>query len=254
MEITIDLIKELREATYAPVGDCKKALELANGDISAAKDELKKLGKSTERTVIPEAGAISIRASDRCICIAVGRSETDFVSRNEQFIKFTDEAANEYYDRAGFNVQEIIDEWLGKANIFKEKCELDLSVATTLHKFAYYLHHNRQRCGWVEYTGDNHEAAIKIATHVVAMSPKVLGRDDMPAEDIKEIEDSLIAKLREEGKPEKSLEMIVKGQMKKKLSEFVLMDQPMYSDAKTSVEQFCADNGIVIHSYKSVTV
>ena len=110
MEITIDLIKELREATYAPVGDCKKALELANGDISAAKDELKKLGKSTERTVIPEAGAISIRASDRCICIAVGRSETDFVSRNEQFIKFTDEAANEYYDRAGFNVQEIIDE------------------------------------------------------------------------------------------------------------------------------------------------
>ena len=88
----------------------------------------------------------------------------------------------------------------------------------------------------------------------MATSPKYTNRDEMPTEELIELEKSLTEKARLEGKPEKSIEMIVKGQMKKKLSEFVLMDQPFYADAKITVEQYCKNNNINIINFINVLV
>jgi len=253
--VTTELIKELRELTDAPIQYCKKALELAEGDIELAKQELVKMGKATTRTVLPEQGAIGVSQNEQgWLGVAIGKCETDFVARNEKFLAVVDKAAEMSTDT---KVSEDLDEFFAEATMgFKENSKLItyiiLNQADT--KLAYYLHHNRQRFASVCYTGDNASAAVKVATHIVATSPTFVSRDKMPQEEVQAITDALIEKARAEGKPEKSIEMIVKGQLKKKLAETVLYEQPFYADPKMTVEQYCKENSINIESFNNLMV
>lgn len=98
MKIEIDKIKELREITGLGVMDCKKALEQANGDIKDAKKILKKKGmkiaekKSSRPT---KEGVIDsyIHYNNKLGALVEVSCETDFVSKNEQFIKFVHDIA-----------------------------------------------------------------------------------------------------------------------------------------------------------------
>jgi elongation factor Ts len=248
--VTIEQIKELREITDAPIQYCKQALEKTNSNIDEAKEELKRMGQASVRTVLPKFGAIGVYQSKLVLFIAVGKCETDFVAKNEKFIHIVDETAISFgmdpncYE--GFKEETFC---------FKENCLLEThEFDYEGYNLAYYLHHNRQRLAAVRYKGENKDAAIKVSTHIVATSPKYTNRDEMPTEELIELEKSLTEKARLEGKPEKSIEMIVKGQMKKKLSEFVLMDQPFYADAKITVEQYCKNNNINIINFINVLV
>ena len=252
--ITIDKVKELRQLTDAPINDCKKALEISGGNIDEAREELKKLGKANVRTVIPNAGAIGIFMGDNHIYFAVGKCETDFVARNDKFIEAVDKAA--MMCSHGGLCEDIKEEFLNIISVFKENCKIDLTLcdASAGNKIAYYLHHNRQRLAYVEYSGDNSEAAVKVATHIAAMNPKYINEDQVPASIIAELKQSLTQKLKDEGKPEKSIEMIVKGQLKKKLSENVLYEQGLYSDPKINVGQYCKDNCLEIVKFENIVV
>ena len=86
MAVEIETIKQLREETGISLGDCKKALEESNGDISLAKEYLKKRGaavaqKKTER----EVGAGIIDSYKRSGVLLEINCETDFVARGEDF-------------------------------------------------------------------------------------------------------------------------------------------------------------------------
>lgn len=90
MAVEIETIKQLREETGISLGDCKKALEESNGDISLAKEYLKKRGaavaqKKTEREV--GAGIIDsyIHQDKRLGVLLEINCETDFVARGEDF-------------------------------------------------------------------------------------------------------------------------------------------------------------------------
>lgn len=98
MKIEIDKIKELREITGLGVIDCKKALEQANGDIKDAKIILKKKGmkiaekKSSRPT---KEGVIDnyIHYNNKLGALVEVSCETDFVSKNEQFLEFVHDIA-----------------------------------------------------------------------------------------------------------------------------------------------------------------
>lgn len=98
MKIEIDKIKELREITGLGVIDCKKALEQANGDIKDAKIILKKKGmkiaekKSSRPT---KEGVIDsyIHYNNKLGAVVEVSCETDFVSKNEQFLEFVHDIA-----------------------------------------------------------------------------------------------------------------------------------------------------------------
>lgn len=98
MKIEIDKIKELREITGLGVIDCKKALEQSNGDIKDAKIMLKKKGmkiaekKSSRPT---KEGVIDsyIHYNNKLGALVEVSCETDFVSKNEQFLKFVHDIA-----------------------------------------------------------------------------------------------------------------------------------------------------------------
>lgn len=248
----ITLIKELRSLTDAPMQDCKKALELANGDITLAKEELKKMGLGTSRTVLPENGAISYSLTDHGIFIAIGKCETDFTARHEKFLQAVKTATINLSNNLPQTY--IESEFKNSVASFKENCAVELITTITSQKIAPYLHHNNQRFAFVAYKGDSYESAIRVATHIVSTNPKYISRDNVPMDELELLKNELMEKARQSGKPEKSLEMIVAGQLKKKLSETVLMDQPFYADPKITVEKLCQDNGIEIEDFTNIIV
>lgn len=93
MAISAELVKKLREKTNAPMMDCKKALEEANGDIEVATDILKKRGqivalKKATRSANEGVVGSYVHANDKIGVLLEVNCETDFVARNEDFKRF----------------------------------------------------------------------------------------------------------------------------------------------------------------------
>lgn len=98
MSVSLALIKQLREATSLGVSDCRNALEKAGGDVSKALEILKKKGleianKKSDRAV--KAGRVGsyVHFDNKIGVLVEVNSETDFVARNEEFVKFTSDVA-----------------------------------------------------------------------------------------------------------------------------------------------------------------
>ena len=98
MEITTQMIKELREATHAGVLDCRKALEASGGDYQKAVDFLREKGLATaakraDRQASNGMVELYSHGNGRVGVMVEVNCETDFVARSEQFIKFAHEVA-----------------------------------------------------------------------------------------------------------------------------------------------------------------
>lgn len=90
MEITTDMIKSLREETSAGVMDCKKALEEANGDLTAAISLLREKGianaaKKTDRATNEGIIESYIHGNSKVGAMVELVCETDFVARMDEF-------------------------------------------------------------------------------------------------------------------------------------------------------------------------
>jgi elongation factor Ts len=98
MEITTEMIKELREATKAGVLDCRKALESSGGDYQKAVDYLREKGMATaakraDRQASNGLVELYTHGNGRVGVMVEVNCETDFVARSEQFRKFAHEVA-----------------------------------------------------------------------------------------------------------------------------------------------------------------
>ena len=98
MAATADDIKRLREETSCGVIDCKKALEEAKGDFNKAKEHLRKRGlemaaKKSDRLAKEGRVEAYIHNGNKIGVVVEVNCETDFVARNEDFIKFTRDLA-----------------------------------------------------------------------------------------------------------------------------------------------------------------
>src|SRR5215467_12817099 len=96
MEITAQLVKELRERSGAGMMECKKALTQNNGDIEVAIEWLRKQGlakadKKASR-VAAEGRIVLAQDGGKAVLVEIN-SETDFVAKDENFVKFSDEVA-----------------------------------------------------------------------------------------------------------------------------------------------------------------
>ena len=98
MEITTEMIKELREATGAGILDCRKALTDANGDFDKAVDFLREKGvataaKRSDRTASQGVIELYSHGEGRVGVMVEVNCETDFVARSEDFRKLAHEIA-----------------------------------------------------------------------------------------------------------------------------------------------------------------
>src|SRR5215217_325337 len=100
MAISPKQISELRQRTGAGMMDCKKALEEANGDMDLAAENLRKKGiaKADKRVdrAASEGKIVSLTSPDgRHGALLELNSETDFVSRNEEFVALSENLAEQ---------------------------------------------------------------------------------------------------------------------------------------------------------------
>ncbi len=130
---SLELIKELREATSCGVIDCKKALEESDGDLTKAKELLKQRGlelaaKKGGRSAKEGRIEVYIHTGNKMIAMVEVSCETDFVARNEDFIQFSKDVAMQIGAMAPAYIkeedvpQEVLKVQEDPKTFLKEKC------------------------------------------------------------------------------------------------------------------------------------
>ena len=255
--ISMDIIKELRERTGIGIMDCKKALQETDGDMDKAIRLLKEKGaitaaKKNERTV--KEGSIGFCINEdktQVACIEL-QCETDFVAKNELFINLAKDISKTAMNlndisvdallnsksEKGETIQAMINEGIQK---WGEKTVLaDVKVMKTSGFFGTYVHFNNKLVSVVEFDvkpkGKCLEIANQIAMHVASEKPLALNREGIDAEAVKEQKEIFEKQIREQGKPENMIEKILEGKMNSWYSESVLIDQKLFTDNKITIK------------------
>lgn len=257
MEITVDLIKELRAKTSAGMADCKKALEEAEGNMEKAIEYLRKKGAALATKRADKAaneGAIKSRISDdktTGVIIEVN-CETDFVSKGDDFQKFAESIADaalastpasieELLNASvdGLTIQEKIDEMMGKVG---EKIELkDYRTIKVNGGFvSHYIHFGSKLGSIIGIKGEATDEAVdignKIAMQIVAMNPLAISRKDISEETINKERDIYTTQSRNEGKPDNIIEKIVNNKVEKFYQDSALLEQEYIQDPDKNVQ------------------
>lgn len=258
--ITAALVKELREKSGAGMLDCKNALTETDGDIEAAIDWLRTKGlaraaKKSGRVAAEGLVALAIEGG-KGVAVELN-SETDFVSRNEQFQALATtiaqvalgvggdaEAVKAAAYPQGGTVQEAITSAVATIgeNIALRRVE---TLAVGEGVVAAYIHNatgdNLGRIGVLvalESAGKKDELtalARQIAMHVAATNPVALDAAGVPADTIAREKAILLEK--NAGKPEHVLEKIAESGLKSYFKEVTLVEQPFIHDSSKSVAQ-----------------
>lgn len=262
-QITAAMVKELRETTSAGMMDCKKALTETDGDMAAAVDWLrtKGLSKAAKKAGrVAAEGLVSIAVDGKTGAAVELNSETDFVSRNDEFQAFARELAElaigvngdvEALKTAkmtsGENVADGLNQLIATIgeNMNLRRTE---SISVNEGVVASYIHNasgeNLGKIGvlvGVESAGDADKLAEighKVAMHIAAVAPLSLSMDDLDPAAVAKEKEILSEQARESGKPEAIIEKMVMGRINKFYSEVVLMKQSFVMDPDLSVEKF----------------
>lgn len=272
MSVTIQAstVMELREKTGAGMMDCKKALTEAGGDAEKAIEILRQKGlkKSAEKQsrVAKEGIVLAEVNADQTSGVMVELNcETDFVAKNTDFVKFAEDVLAEIkstkpksvealtespasYD-SGKKVGETVMEMTAKIG---EKIAIRrfANVETKSGVIAQYIHPGNKLGVLVELKvdgyakemqSDAHALAHDIAMQAAAMNPMCIRRDQIPAEAIEKEKAILIEQGKQEGKPEKVLENIVKGRLEKYYQEVCLEEQVFVKDGSKTIKDRLAD-------------
>jgi elongation factor Ts len=273
--ITASMVAELRAKTDAPMMECKKALTEADGDASRAEDILRvKLGNKASKAAarITAEGVISASVSGTTAAMVEINCETDFVSKNESFLSFTQAVASLVAEHApadvaalgalplsqdgfGPTVEDVRRGLIGKIgeNLAVRRFK---RYAGGGH-LASYLHGTRIGV-LVEFKGDE-VAAKDVAMHVAAMKPVSLAASEVPADLIdrerrvaaeKASEDAAAAVAA--GKSVQSPEIVAKrveGSVQKFLKEVSLLNQTFVKNDKQTVEQMLKEKATQVAGF-----
>ena len=259
MAITAAMVKELREITGAGMMDCKKALETANGDLDGAIKYLREKGvasatKKAER--IAAEGLANIFVDNNKAVILEINSETDFVSKNEEFTDMfeiigkailksnakTIEAALEIDCNHG-TINEYI---IAKTAKIGEKISLrrfEIVEKTENEVFGNYLHMGGKIAVLTILENTNEEVAKDVAMQAAAMRPQYLSKEDVPEEVIETEKKFFTEEAVKEGKPVEIAEKMVVGKINKFFKDICLVSQPFIKDNNIDVETYVKNNG-----------
>lgn len=257
--ITAQMVNELRNKTGAGMMDCKKALVETNGDMDAAVDYLREKGiakaaKKADR--IAAEGLANVYIEGNKAAIIEVNSETDFVSKNENFKAMVDEIGKailksnvntlEEAMKAQTNegtVEELI---VAKTATIGEKLSLrrvEVREKSDDEAFGSYLHMGGKIAVLTIVKGANEEVAKDVAMQAAAMKPEYLSEENVPEERVEKEKKFLIEQAMGEGKPQDIAEKMVAGRLKKFFKEICLVDQAFIKNGDIDVKTYVANNG-----------
>jgi elongation factor Ts len=266
MAITAQMVKELREKTGVGMMDCKSALAETNGDMEAAVDWLRtkglaKAAKKAGRVAVE--GLIAIAGAGNSAAMVELNSETDFVSRNDQFQSLAKAVAEATLATDG-KVESVLKAPLAGGTTVEaaitdavatigENLTLRRTALVSVAKgvVASYVHAaiapGLGKIGvLVGLKSDADPAKLmtlgrQIAMHVAAASPLAVDADRIDAETISRERAIFAEQARESGKPEAIIEKMVEGRMRKFFEESTLLKQAFVMDSERTVEAVLAD-------------
>ena len=263
MSLNANLIKELREKSGAGIVDCKNALLQNDNNIDKSIDWLRKKGLSVASKKsgrVAAEGLVGVHIDNNQACLIEINSETDFVSRNEQFQKFVNDcskiAANTDGDLDNLLKSKFIDSdntvedeltkniaTIGEnLNIRRiEKITLDEpglivsyvhnSVSENLGKIAVILSlKSNANQNSLENIGK------KIAMHIAASNPISLNLNGLDPNIVNKEKQVLTEQAISSGKPKDIAEKMVEGRIRKFCEEVVLLEQTFVIDGKSKIK------------------
>ena len=253
MTITIDMIKQLREATAAGMGACKEALAATDGNMDEAVKYLREKGlavaakrvdKESKQGII----ALASAADGKSLALAEVNCETDFVAKTDAFVKFVDDAAKVALE--GKDIESTLnDDYKMLLTKTGENVKIRRSERFVLEGagcVSGYIHMGGKIGVMVELSCDKpceklDEAAHMICLHVAANSPKYIAPAEVPQAEIDaELEIKLNALKEQKGKlpPEQALAGIKKGMAAKFCTQICLLKQDYVADGDITVEKY----------------
>jgi elongation factor Ts len=239
MSVTISaaLVKELRERTNAGMMECKKALEVSQGDMEKAVEELRKSGRAKadkKAGRVAAEGIIAVANNGKQVAIVEVNCETDFVGRDENFTAFAKQVAETALSSKEVDVAKLSAlpipgssttvEEARQSLITKvgENVQIRRAVLSDASAASVGTYVHGTRIGVVvELDTDNEELARDIAMHIAASKPIVVSPEQVSAD--------LVAKEKE------IVEKMVVGRIKKFLDEVSLTGQPFVKDPEVTV-------------------
>jgi elongation factor Ts len=263
-EISAALVKELRDQTGAPMMDCKRALQEANGDLEAAKRILRERGVArAQRRAARETteGKVGYRIGDdgrRGTIVAIG-CETEPVSNNDEFLAFAKKVL-EVVEAEGPGAEaQLEDERLQLSGKLGENVAVAGRArfeAVDGARIEGYAHPPANKLGvLVQVRGGSPELARRVAMHIAASAPQWIGRDDVP-EDVVTTEREIFTNSDEvQSKPEQAREKIVEGMLNKRFfADRVLVDQPWIHDTGRTVGQALGEEGAEVLEFERLAL
>ena len=249
MAITAAMVKELREATGLGMMDCKKALDETDGDIAAAQDMLRAKGLTTAEKKAGRAtkeGRVGIKLADDKTSAAIVevQCETDFCSRNDEFVDMVGDLTDLVYRASDGEVpaDETITTRLQDALAkIGENMSYARGQKISAAKIGTYLHHNNKVGVVVGVDGEVADETLSdLCMHIAFANPMGITTDDIPADLVAKEREIAKAQAIESGKPAEIAEKMVDGKMRKYLAANALMEQPFVKDDKKTVKEILA--------------
>lgn len=261
MEITAELVKQLRDKTNCGFMDCKKALQETQGDLEAAVTYLRQKGiavatKRAERATSEGAVWSYVGPDAKTGVLLEVNCESDFVAKTEAFLTFGESLAAQIAQTApadldallaqpwqgqnGLSVQEHLNELIGQIgeNIRIRR----FSRFADDGPVAAYIHFGGKIGVLLELQASSPSANLQtlakdLAMQVAATNPLAVASDGLDQEVVAKEKAIYEAQARESGKPEKIIERMVSGRLEKFFKEVCLVEQPFVKNPEVTVAQ-----------------
>jgi elongation factor Ts len=257
VEITADMIRELRERTGVAMGKCKEALVLSQGDMEKAIDHLRKVGMAAgvkKEGRETKEGMILTGENKEILVLAEANVETDFVAQNDRFKHFLHDVVKQAMETKPKSLNELMDQ-----PYFKDKSitldqyrnlviqalgeNIQVRKVEVIHKhpnssYGIYSHMGGKLVVIVEVEGspDQEGIAKEIAMHTAAENPDYLRAEEIPAH-VRAREEE-IARSQVEGKPANVMDKIIAGKLKAFEDQVCLLNQKYVKDSSVTIQQF----------------
>jgi len=259
MEVTASMVKDLREQTGAGMMDCKKALAETNGNMDEAINWLREKGiaKSAKKeSRIAAEGLANIYVDGNKAVIVEVNSETDFVSKNEEFRTMIDTIGNAILKSDAKSIEEakaiVTEEGTVEALIINKTAKIGEKLSLRRfenitkndnEEFGAYIHMGGRIAALTVVSGASEDVAKDVAMQAAAMKPLYVFPSEVPADVLDNERNVLKEQAMNEGKPADIAEKMVEGRIKKFYKEICLAEQAFIKDGDLSVEKYVANNG-----------
>lgn len=264
-EITVELIKTLRDKTNAGMMDCKSALKEADGDLEAAETILRKKGiadadKKADRAAKEGVCAARLLSGGKTGILVEVNCETDFVAKNENFRTFVDEILDHIASSASVaSLPELLaqpysadsaetletfikakvgqlGENMGLGRFAKYEISGEGLVASYIHMGGRVGVLAEIRCGNAATAASQAvtDFAKDLCMHIAAAHPICVRRDEVPTDKVEAERDIFREQMK--GKPAEIIEKIIDGKLGKFYSINCLLDQPFIKDNDKTIQ------------------